>query len=83
VDLARLTSQGTNHEHPWKTRRAGATARETARVQTVLLVEDEPEIVGLLTDFLADEGFGVVSAGDPPARSTALAATTSPASCST
>jgi DNA-binding response OmpR family regulator len=31
---------------------------------TVLLVEDEPEIVGLLTDFLSDEGFGVVSAPD-------------------
>ena len=47
-----------------------ASARVRARlhgVQTVLLVEDEPEIVGLLTDFLADEGFGVVSAGDPPA----------------
>jgi DNA-binding response OmpR family regulator len=33
-------------------------------VHTVLLVEDEPEIVGLLTDFLAVEGFGVVAAGD-------------------
>jgi DNA-binding response OmpR family regulator len=32
---------------------------------TVLLVEDEPEIVGLLTDFLAVEGFGVLSARDP------------------
>src|SRR4051812_13951197 len=31
---------------------------------TVLLVEDEPEIVGLLTDFLAVEGFGVVAAAD-------------------
>jgi DNA-binding response OmpR family regulator len=31
---------------------------------TVLLVEDEPEIVGLLTDFLAVEGFGVLAAGD-------------------
>jgi DNA-binding response OmpR family regulator len=31
---------------------------------TVLLVEDEPEIVGLLTDFLSVEGFGVVSARD-------------------
>jgi DNA-binding response OmpR family regulator len=41
-------------------------------VQTVLLVEDEPEIVGLLTDFLADEGFGVVAAGDPPAAIDAL-----------
>src|SRR3954462_1947023 len=29
---------------------------------TVLLVEDEPDIVGLLTDFLAVEGFGVVAA---------------------
>jgi DNA-binding response OmpR family regulator len=32
--------------------------------RTVLLVEDEPEIVGLLTDFLAVEGFGVVAADD-------------------
>ena len=31
-------------------------------MHTVLLVEDEPEIVGLLSDFLAVEGFGVVSA---------------------
>jgi DNA-binding response OmpR family regulator len=31
---------------------------------TVLVVEDEPEIVGLLTDFLAVEGFGVLAAGD-------------------
>jgi DNA-binding response OmpR family regulator len=31
---------------------------------TVLLVEDEPEIVGLLTDFLSVEGFDVVSATD-------------------
>jgi DNA-binding response OmpR family regulator len=35
-------------------------------MSTVLLVEDEPEIVGLLTDFLAVEGFGVVAAGDAP-----------------
>ena len=52
-----------------------ARARGRARlggVSTVLLVEDEPEIVGLLTDFLADEGFGVVSAGDPPAAIEAL-----------
>jgi DNA-binding response OmpR family regulator len=34
------------------------------RSPTVLLVEDEPEIVGLLTDFLAVEGFGVVAASD-------------------
>jgi DNA-binding response OmpR family regulator len=39
---------------------------------TVLLVEDEPEIVGLLTDFLAVEGFGVVAAGDAPAAIEAL-----------
>jgi DNA-binding response OmpR family regulator len=31
---------------------------------TVLLVEDEPQIVGLLRDFLADEGFGVIAAPD-------------------
>jgi DNA-binding response OmpR family regulator len=33
-------------------------------MSTVLLVEDEPEIVGLLTDFLAVDGFGVISAPD-------------------
>jgi len=33
-------------------------------MSTVLLVEDEPEIVGLLTDFLAVDGFGVISAAD-------------------
>src|SRR5919198_3706548 len=31
---------------------------------TVLLVEDEPDIVALLTDFLAVEGFGVLAAAD-------------------
>ena len=39
---------------------------------TVLLVEDDPEIVGLLSDFLAVEGFGVVAAGDPAAALAAL-----------
>jgi DNA-binding response OmpR family regulator len=39
---------------------------------TVLLVEDEPEIVGLLTDFLAVEGFGVVAADDAPTAIDAL-----------
>jgi DNA-binding response OmpR family regulator len=33
-------------------------------MSTVLLVEDEPQIVGLLTDFLAVEGFAVVAAAD-------------------
>jgi DNA-binding response OmpR family regulator len=40
---------------------------------TVLLVEDEPEIVGLLTDFLAVEGFGVLAAADAPGAIAALA----------
>jgi DNA-binding response OmpR family regulator len=44
------------------------------RVPTVLLVEDDPEIVGLLSDFLSDEGFGVVAAGDSPAAIEALVA---------
>jgi DNA-binding response OmpR family regulator len=39
---------------------------------TVLLVEDEPDIVALLTDFLAVEGFGVLAAGDAPAAIAAL-----------
>ena len=38
--------------------------RETDDVSTVLLVEDDPEIVALLGDFLAVEDFGVVSAPD-------------------
>jgi DNA-binding response OmpR family regulator len=40
---------------------------------TVLLVEDEPEIVGLLSDFLAVEGFGVVAAANPEAAIDRLA----------
>jgi DNA-binding response OmpR family regulator len=43
-------------------------------VRTVLLVEDEPEIVGLLADFLAADGFGVVSAATPDAAVDCLAA---------
>jgi DNA-binding response OmpR family regulator len=39
---------------------------------TVLLVEDDPEIVGLLTDFLAVEGFGVLAADDVPGAIAAL-----------
>ncbi len=38
----------------------------------MLLVEDDPEIVGLLTDFLADEGFGITSAADPAGALDAL-----------
>src|SRR6201991_917151 len=52
-----------------------APARPRARlggVSTVLLVEDDPEIVGLLSDFLADEGFGIASAADPAAALDAL-----------
>ena len=41
-----------------------ALGRETDGVSTVLLVEDDPEIVALLADFLAVEDFGVVSAPD-------------------
>jgi DNA-binding response OmpR family regulator len=41
-------------------------------VQTVLLVEDEPQIVGLLRDFLVDEGFGVVAAHDATAAISAI-----------
>src|SRR5947208_9413581 len=67
-----LISVRTHDENPWKKRAPHAHARETGAVHTVLLVEDEPEIVGLLSDFLADEGFGVVSAGDPPTAIAAL-----------
>ncbi len=54
-------------------RRAGGAARETCRVPTVLLVEDEPDIVELLTDFLAVEGFGVLAAGNATSAIDALA----------
>src|SRR4051812_26480524 len=43
-------------------RRARAPGRETCGVSTVLLVEDDPEIVGLLSDFLTFEGFSVLAA---------------------
>jgi DNA-binding response OmpR family regulator len=43
-------------------------------VSTVLLVEDEPEIVGLLSDFLAVEGFGVLAATSPAGAIEQLAA---------
>jgi DNA-binding response OmpR family regulator len=59
-----LTRRRTSDEHPRKTRRGDPPGRETLGVATVLLVEDEPEIVGLLRDFLAVEGFGVVAAAD-------------------
>jgi DNA-binding response OmpR family regulator len=49
-------------------------ARLCAVGTTVLLVEDDPEIVGLLSDFLAVEGFGVLSAADPDAAVDRLAA---------
>src|SRR5436305_8387318 len=69
-----MTRAGTNHEDPWKTRRGRRRSAKLGRVSTVLLVEDEPEIVGLLADFLAVEGFGVVSARDPAAALDAFAA---------
>jgi DNA-binding response OmpR family regulator len=55
-----------------KRARAARARGRLAAVSTVLLVEDEPEIVGLLGDFLAVEGFGVVSAADPRAAIDAL-----------
>jgi DNA-binding response OmpR family regulator len=41
---------------------------------TVLVVEDEPDIVALLRDFLSDAGFGVATAGDAQAALRVLAA---------
>jgi DNA-binding response OmpR family regulator len=49
-------------------------ARDTGAVPTVLLVEDEPEIVGLLSDFLGADGFGVIAAGTPDAAIACMAA---------
>ena len=51
-----------------------ALGRETDGVSTVLLVEDDPEIVALLADFLAVEDFGVVSAPDAGGAIDALGA---------
>jgi DNA-binding response OmpR family regulator len=42
---------------------------------TVLVVEDEPDIVALLRDFLADGGFEALTAGDAPTALEALAST--------
>jgi DNA-binding response OmpR family regulator len=67
-----LTSRETNDEDPWKSRPPGARGRDTEHVSTVLLVEDDPEIVALLGDFLAVEDFGVVSASDCGAALDAL-----------
>jgi DNA-binding response OmpR family regulator len=52
-------------KHLRKLERALALCRKLARMaQTVLVVEDEPEITGLLRDFLDVAGFCVVVAGD-------------------
>lgn len=69
-----MTHCSTEDEHPWKTRPLKASGRETEAVSTVLLVEDDPEIVSLLGDFLAVEDFGVVSAPDVGGAIAALAA---------
>jgi DNA-binding response OmpR family regulator len=42
---------------------------------TVLVVEDEPDIVALLRDFLADAGFRALAAGDAPGALRALEST--------
>src|SRR5690349_6983107 len=62
IHRARLSDLGSNHEDPWKMRRGRVLGRETCGVSTVLLVEDDPEIVGLLTDFLAVAGLSVLAA---------------------
>jgi DNA-binding response OmpR family regulator len=60
-----VIAHGTADEHPLKNSRPPLDPCGTlTAVQTVLLVEDEPQIVGLMRDFLADEGFGVISAPD-------------------
>jgi DNA-binding response OmpR family regulator len=60
-----VSALGNADEHPLKNpRRPIPRCATLTGVQTVLLVEDEPQIVGLLRDFLADEGFGVIAAPD-------------------
>ena len=50
---------------------------------TVLVVEDEPDIVALLRDFLGDAGFGVLAAGDARGAVALLDERGSTACCST
>jgi DNA-binding response OmpR family regulator len=63
-----MTTAGTADEQLRKTATGATRLRHTPLMSapTVLLVEDDPEIVGLLTDFLAVEGFGVLAARDMP-----------------
>src|SRR6187399_2414338 len=63
-----MTTVGSADEQLRKTETGATRLRHTPLMSasTVLLVEDDPEIVGLLTDFLAVEGFGVLAAGDMP-----------------
>src|SRR5260221_11757151 len=63
-----MTTAGTADEQLRKKATGATRLRHTPLMSapTVLLVEDDPEIVGLLTDFLAVEGFGVLAAGDMP-----------------
>jgi DNA-binding response OmpR family regulator len=74
VHQRQLIGPGTSNEHLRKTAPRRPPLRETAGVSapTVLLVEDEPDIVALLNDFLAVEGFGVVAAADAPEAIAAL-----------
>jgi DNA-binding response OmpR family regulator len=75
-----VSAQGTADEHPLKNPGLPLDPCGTlTAVQTVLLVEDEPQIVGLMRDFLADEGFGVISA--PGAREAIAAIDDSDVDC--
>ena len=51
---------------------AAGTAHSSSMQPTVLVVEDEPDIVALLRDFLSVAGFGVLTAGDAAAAVEAL-----------
>jgi DNA-binding response OmpR family regulator len=63
-----MTTAGSPDEQLRKTAAGATRLRHTPLMSapTVLLVEDDAEIVGLLTDFLTVEGFGVLAAGDMP-----------------
>src|SRR4051812_29326263 len=54
-------------------RQAAGAPHSGAMQPTVLVVEDEPDIVALLRDFLGVAGFGVLTAGDAAAAVDALA----------
>src|SRR4051794_16194030 len=68
-----MTGPCTRDEHPRKSGAGALALRQTDGVSTtVLLVEDEPEIVTIMGDFLRVEGYDVLAAGDAHAALDAI-----------